>query len=81
MKREKLVAKKGIVYNERNHFLFSISLTERHSEILEAVDWDSDSESWLSYTQRTRDEKSEEIKKVFQLAEDIVSAYNEKYKL
>lgn len=81
MTREKLLARKHQVYTVSGKYLFSVSMTDRESELLDNADWDKENESWLAYRNRTKQERINEDNKRCKLTSDIVSAYNEKHKL
>jgi hypothetical protein len=74
-----LVARGDCVFSSQGKYLFSVSLTNRFVELLSQVDRDPSKESWLEYRERTEDEREIEKQKQYQMASDLVAAYNEMY--
>jgi len=70
------LTRNGLSVYMGNHFMFSIAMTERARELLHDDGWDKGNESWLSYRERTAEERGIEKEKQIQLTQEIVDAYN-----
>ena len=64
-----------------SEYLFTVAMTERHSILIHNGEWDKEHESWLDYWKRTEPDRAIEESKRIKLAQDLATAYNEKYEL
>ena len=80
-RQKKLIATERRVKDESGKYLFTISMTDLHKELINNEYWDKENESWLAYRERIKEQLREEENKQNDLALDIVAAYNEKYNL
>ena len=72
---KKLIAKENRIYDEDGKYICSISYTDRFEELLDESDRE-ESESWLSYRQRTKPERELEKQKQFALAKKMAESFN-----
>jgi len=78
--------KKKLLYTDNSEiitidgkYLCSLAMTDRAIELVNNADWDKTNESWLSYRNRTEQERINENLKRQELTKDLVIAYNEKF--
>ena len=79
--RKKLVAKKDQVFNIDGKYMYSISMTDKSKALLKNDGWEKCSESWLDYRNRTEGQRQAEEIIRFQIADEMATAYNEKFNL
>ena len=71
-----LVAKKESVYTTDGKYMFSVSMTDKATELLNNEGWEKGKESWIDYRQRTETEREFEKQKQYKLAADLADAFN-----
>ena len=73
---KKLTAKEDRIYAEDGEFICTVSMTREAKALLDNEGWDKEKESWLSYRERTAQERENEELKRHAFVHDLVTAYN-----
>ena len=76
-KPPRLKAIQSKIMTENGNYVCTIEFTQRYVELINMEDWDKTRQSWLNYRKSIKEELELEKEKQYQMAADMVTAYNE----